>query len=478
MPGRPSTPGPPITLFIEPSFARRPRTTLISVLRNGFRERIDQRIRSVFGGRVTGFQVLTKEFPHYRFVDLYNGVIEASQNRSGRVVIQSQHPQEDLNSILNSKCPDWVSRQIKNSPYRSWAVDYDRECSLPVDCFWVHRASAPGARDHLVYRLRFDAYRDKATIEVACTTAAVAEEQLNSIVHRSVEASIYRNKVLSLVYETGTKDEYGDVETPSQLRVLFKALDAVGDDDIIISEQIREILQRNIIDLHLKRDILKAHRVPVRRGVLLYGPPGTGKTFACRWLSGKLPATTRIIVTGTALLQVNSLFSLARMLQPALVILEDVDLVFSSREVNFYSSVLGDLLDQMDGLRAHEDVGFVLTTNAIERMEAAIKDRPGRISQCVHFGAPEPELRRRYLLHYLQHYRYERLDQNRLVNDSQGATQAFLKEWVHRSVQIALERLEPEPTEIELLNEDFRRAMNEMRKFSEGETGRIIGFHG
>jgi len=40
----------------------------------------------------------------------------------------------------------------------------------------------------------------------------------------------------------------------------------------------------------------------------------------------------------------------------------------------------------MDGLRPHEDVGFVLTTNAIDRIEAAIKDRPGRISQCIHMG--------------------------------------------------------------------------------------------
>ena len=122
--------------------------------------------------------------------------------------------------------------------------------------------------------------------------------------------------------------------------------------------------------------------------MLLYGPPGTGKTFACRYLCGKLSGTTRIIVTGTALLQVTQIYNLARMIQPSLVILEDVDLVFASRQVNLYSSVLGELLDQMDGLRPYEDISFILTTNAIDRMEAAIKDRPGRISQCIFFGAP------------------------------------------------------------------------------------------
>lgn len=47
----------------------------------------------------------------------------------------------------------------------------------------------------------------------------------------------------------------------------------------------------------------------------------------------------------------KSVFNLTRLLQPSLVVLEDVDLVFSAREINLYSSVLGELLDQMDGLR-------------------------------------------------------------------------------------------------------------------------------
>lgn len=314
-------------------------------------------------------------------------------------------------------------------------------------------------------------------MEAASPKGGWAERALESIVSRSVEQSVYRNKVLEFAYEAGTKDAYGDIERPSQLRVLFKVVEPVGDDDIIIGEKVKEILWRNIIDLHQRREILKAHHVPVRRGVLLYGPPGTGKTFACRYLCGKLPNATRIIVTGSALHQVNSIFTLARLLQPSLVILEDVDLVFSSREINLYSSVLGDMLDQMDGLRPFEDIGFVLTTNAIDRMEAAIKDRPGRISQCIHFGAPEPELRRRYLARYLRHYQCTNLELELLVRDSKGATQAFLKEWVHRSVQIASERCDDRAKNVELSNEDFKRAMAEMRSFSEGETGRIIGFH-
>jgi len=132
----------------------------------------------------------------------------------------------------------------------------------------------------------------------------------------------------------------------------------------------------------------------------------------------------------------------------------------------------------MDGLRPFEEVSCILTTNAIDRLEAAIRDRPGRISQCIYFGAPLPALRQRYLLHYLRPYATPQLDMDDLVAMSHGATQAFLKEWVHRSVQVALERLTTSQAQLELRPEDFRCAMQEMRRFSEGTTGRIIGFHG
>jgi hypothetical protein len=450
---------------------------MLSYLRHKFSARIDSRLAKTVGARLVGFQVYSKEFPPYRFVDLYNAVEAYGQLRRDVVSIQSEH-EEDLNAILNGKGYRRSWRKLKKSTFLSWPSDYDQERSLPVDCFWVCPRAPEGDSEPAIIRLRFDyRYGGRVHLEAASPRGSRAERSLEIIVSRSIEQSVYRNKVLELAYETGTKDAYGDVERPSQLRVLFKVLDPVDDDDIIIGEQVKEILWRNIIDLHQRREILKAHHVPVRRGVLLYGPPGTGKTFACRYLCGKLPNATRIIVTGSALHQVNSIFTLARLLQPSLVILEDVDLVFSSREINLYSSVLGDMLDQMDGLRPFEDIGFVLTTNAIDRMEAAIKDRPGRISQCIHFGAPEPELRRRYLSRYLRHYQCSNLDVDLLVRDSKGATQAFLKEWVHRSVQIALERFDGRGKNIEVSNEDFKRAMAEMRSFSEGETGRIIGFH-
>jgi len=438
---------------------------------------IDGRIAFELRRRKLGrFQVHVKDLPSYRFVDLWQAAEDYAKSRRDTIRIESQHD-ETLTAILHAKPNRWSSRRINRSSQVGWPAGPDEETYLPVDMFWLCRRAPGEEAADIILRVRYVPHQEQAVLEVASESTGEAESTITRVIERSEADSIYRKKLLLLSFEPGVKDEYGDIEKPERLRVRFKPEERIEDEDVVIDEDIRRILWRNVVDLHERRNILKAHKVPVRRGVLLYGPPGTGKTFACRYLCGRLPETTRILVTGSALFKVSAIFSLARMFQPSLVILEDVDLVFGAREVNLYSSVLGELLDQMDGLRPYEDVGFVLTTNAIDRMEAAIRDRPGRISQCIYFGPPNDELRRRYLLRYLIPHAMHRLNLDGLVALSKGATQAFLKEWVHRSVQIAAERLQSHSDELELRDEDLRGAFEEMRRFSPGTTGRIVGFH-
>ena len=308
--------------------------------------------------------------------------------------------------------------------------------------------------------------------------AGVDSDRVDALLKRliadSIATSIYRARLLTLSYETGTRDEFGDVEKVERLRVSFTVAAPVSRREFVVDEGLYKLLWRNVVDLHERREVLKTHGVPFRRGVLLYGPPGTGKTFACRYLCGQLHDTTRIVVTGSALNRIGQLFDFARTYQPSVVILEDVDLAFAARDISLYSSSLGDLLDHMDGLRPSDDVGVILTTNSIERLEAAIKDRPGRISQCVYFGPPADTLGRRYLEQYAGAYDCAATDVERLVAMSDGATPAFIKEWVHRTVQIATEELDGEAP-LRLSHDDFQEAFDEM-KCSGGSSASIVGF--
>ena len=107
---------------------------------------------------------------------------------------------------------------------------------------------------------------------------------------------------------------------------------------------------RNLFEFHEKRELLHSVGLPNKKGLLFYGPPGTGKTYTCKYIYSNLPGVTCLVVSGKSLTQIKTVCNVAKMLQPSLVVLEDVDLVFTTREISLYSSVLGDMLvdDQRD----------------------------------------------------------------------------------------------------------------------------------
>jgi len=438
--------------------------------------RIDYRIEDALGERQKRRLIVhTADLPAYRFVDLFNAIGTYLGDRPGMVVIETEQ-QESLNKLIHDRPAQWTDRTVRRSTKVAWQAGPNEKTYLPLDCFWICPSRLP--ENCFVVRLKLEEYTQKSRIEVACQDTDAGKDALERIIALSQQNSIYRNHTLQLVYEAGKKDEYGDIEKAEQFYVMFSAIEPVTDEDIVLADENLKVLQRNVIDLHSRRDVLQANGVPARRGILLHGPPGTGKTFACRYLCHKLKGVTRLFVTGTSLLNVNAVFSFARLLQPSVVFFEDVDLIFASREINLYSTALGDLLDQMDGLRSHENISVVFTTNAIDRLEAAIKDRPGRISQCVYMGAPAAAQRRLFLQHQLRKHDAAKVDLERLVTETDGATQAFLKEWVHRAVQIACERLQSADQRAELGDADFAAALEEMRRFLDGSDGKIIGFVG
>ena len=366
----------------------------------------------------------------------------------------------------------WDSRRITKSPRTAWTVGPDEEVFLPIDRYWTFPEETADVR--AIIRLRYDRERDTAVLAVAGVDSDRVDALLKRLIADSIATSIYRARLLTLSYETGTRDEFGDVEKVEHLRVSFTVAAPVSRREFVVDDGLYKLLWRNVVDLHARREVLKTHGVPIRRGVLLYGPPGTGKTFACRYLCGQLNDTTRIVITGSALNRIGQLFDFARTYQPSVVILEDVDLAFAARDINLYSSSLGDPLDQMDGLRPSDDIGVILTTNSIERLEAAIKDRPGRISQCVYFGPPGDTLRRRYLEQYARRYDCTATDLERLVEMSDGTTPAFIKEWVHRTAQIATEDPDGDAT-LRLSQDAFEEAFDEMKR-SGDSSARIVGF--
>ena len=433
---------------------------------------LDDLIRHRLGPGYSKVTVHTTIYPGFRFPDLHKGVNHIVKNLGAGSVLKAQS-HENLTNLLHSVRHPGQLRPIVASETASWSVNATEENALIKDGFWI--VSPVKDKPTVVMRLRYVEHAHNCILEVGSTEEDHPLSLTTEIEDYATAHSIFRGQMLHFSFQAAQKDGYGDVEKPERLQVTFSQTVSVGEADIILSSEVKQLLQRNIIDLVERREILEKHNVPTRRGVLLYGPPGTGKTFACRHICNQLPGATKIFVTGASLGNVGAIFTLARLLQPAIVFIEDADMMFASREINLYSSALGELMDQLDGLRPREDVSVVMTTNSIDRIESALKDRPGRISQCIFMGAPKADLRHKLLTFLLDGHQIEGIDMDKLVRASDGASQAFLKEWVHRSVQVGCERLADVNDPLCLEQSDFQIALDEMHA-SDSHSDRIVGF--
>ena len=201
---------------------------------------------------------------------------------------------------------------------------------------------------------------------VVAKSFSALEEAVNA-------ARSYRGKVLSL---DGDADYRGRTKG-----MMVHRLPPVTRDEVILPAGTLDLLDRNVLKFVGSREALRRLGQSTRKGILLYGPPGTGKTHTIRYLASNLPGHTTLLITAGQVALLGQYMSLARLLQPALVVIEDVDLIARDREHMSGpcgSSLLNRLLNEMDGLKQDADILFMLTTNQTEQLEAALAGRPGR----------------------------------------------------------------------------------------------------
>jgi ATP-dependent 26S proteasome regulatory subunit len=174
---------------------------------------------------------------------------------------------------------------------------------------------------------------------------------------------------------------------------------------------------------------------------LFYGPPGTGKTHTIHYLASQLPDHTTLLITAEQVGLLDAYFQLARFLEPAMVVIEDVDLIARARETMrnpCAESLLNKLLNEMDGLREDAALLFVLTTNRPEQLEAALSARPGRIDQAIEFPLPDEDGRRKLVRLYSRGLSVPDAVVESIVRKTKSASAAFIKELMRRAAQYHL----------------------------------------
>jgi hypothetical protein len=281
---------------------------------------------------------------------------------------------------------------------------------------------------------------------------ALASRILRPFSDAIAQSASYRGKVLSLEQEDRYDGRVGQIKVHRMKRV--------APEQLILPAPTKKLLDNCVLDFMQARAGLRAMGFQTKRGILLYGPPGTGKTHTIRYLAGNLPGTTTLLITGGQVGLLSHYMGLARLLQPAMVVIEDVDLIARSRESMRNScdeSMLNRLLNEMDGLKESTDILFVLTTNRPQDLEAALANRPGRIDQAIEVPVPDAPSRDKLLRLYARGLKLTDKLVAEAVKRTEGVSAAFIKELMRRIAQAVVTRgeaakvgKEAEPREADL----------------------------
>src|SRR5579871_4990047 len=161
----------------------------------------------------------------------------------------------------------------------------------------------------------------QAMIEVLATDPPYARTLLAELRRLAVERSVLRGQVLAL--GPGEGHQYGALR--------FVRRPSLERNQLVLPDATLAQIERHVVGIAAHGARLRDAGQHLKRGVLLYGPPGTGKTHTVRYLLSQTTAVTAFILSGQALQLIGQACAMARLLQPSIVVLEDIDLIAADR---------------------------------------------------------------------------------------------------------------------------------------------------
>ncbi len=327
-----------------------------------------------------------------------------------------------LSQLMARSRPGW---SLDVGPVARTMVELDEGRSLACVTMGLFLITARSERlAVLVAAQRFPS--EGSFVEVMAPQLQAAEAFLRELRQLMVQHNVYRQKVISLA---GARGPMG-----TKIDVTFHRRRRVARDRIVLPEGVLEGVERNTLEFDQHAELLRSQGRHLRRGLLLHGPPGTGKTLTATYLADASKDRTVLVLTGPALGLIRATCLMARQLQPAMVVLEDIDLIAEERTRvgTNATALLFELLNEIDGMGEDSDVVFVMTTNRADLIEPALAARPGRVDHAVEFPLPDAVSRDKLLKLYCEGLDADPSALTSLVAPTEGASPAFLRELVRK----------------------------------------------
>ena len=189
--------------------------------------------------------------------------------------------------------------------------------------------------------------------------------------------------------------------TPTAMREVYIEVPTVHWDDIggleVVKQELKEAVEWPI----KSPEIFERLGIKPPKGILLYGPPGCGKTLLARAVATESEANFITIKgpevfskwVGESEKAIREVFRKARMAAPSVIFFDELDSLVPRRGLGFGDSgvserVISQLLTEMDGIVALEDIVVIAATNRPDIVDPAVL-RPGRFDRLIY--VPEPD---------------------------------------------------------------------------------------
>ncbi len=252
------------------------------------------------------------------------------------------------------------------------------------------------------------------------------------------EHSIYRGKAINGAME-------------------FIDTDKIDPSLFVYSEQVWADAETHIFSPMRDADLLRSRGYASKRVVLLEGAYGGGKSGL-----GRTAAKVAVAAGWTPIIArpgVDDPFDVlntARLYQPALIFIEDVDTIAASMDPNYVTK----LLDTFDGFGTKDlKMQLVLTTNHADRIHKGML-RPGRLDALIHIGFMDrPGVERLAHIVCRDALRVD-VDYDAVYAATEGYMPAFVREGLERSIRYSIARSREVAS---ISTEDLVHSLNSLR---------------
>lgn len=283
-------------------------------------------------------------------------------------------------------------------------------------------------------------------------------QQLETLIASSIKQNnMYSNKVF---------DQFGK----------FLSLPKCSFGDIYLDKELKGEIQLHIINYFdpQKRAIKTKNNIPLKRGAIFSGNPGTGKTFLSRVLANTLDSTFMVVTRIEYPDELMSYFDFMKQFDNGIILFEDIDIYVPDRKTN--SPIVSAMLNGLDGLAPNDNLMVICTTNEVEVLDYAIKDRPGRFDRVFNFPCPNRDIKKEMLVGFCSKHDITAVDMEQVIDKvPESYTGAHLKELYITAVTIALEEGSVNSDDIAILTTElFEKAIVNMKSRARTKTA---GFH-